>query len=188
MKRCAYVQITLLTVVLICNSCSGPTAPHKNGDTIFFPDTTAFIQSWKMNEKQMRGDLFTADTTCNQLGLDTFELTYRPCECPDWIDMNKVALDCKECSDFYVDPADPSLVFPDAFLVHGNTVRFFGVRIPEMGLPVHREFENSNPPKWTVIKYYGYEVVRPYRVWGPRPRFYDQLNDSIDTPLELTIH
>lgn len=169
------------------NNESNGNAGLKDGDTIFFPDTTAFIASWKMNEKQMLSDLFAKDSAYNQLGLDTFELSYSPCDCPDWIDLKKVHLDCKECSDFYTDPADNSLKFPNEFLVHGNTVRFFGVRIPEMGLPEHREFEDPHPPKWTVIRYYGYEVVRPYKIWGPRPRIYSQLNDTVDLPMELTI-
>lgn len=180
-------QFILLIIVVTLASCANDPKQLKDGDTIFYPDTVAFKESWKMEEKVMREDLFVADTFYNALGLDTFELSYWPCDCPDWIDLAKVHLDCKECSDFYIEPADLSLKFPDEFIVHDNTVRFYGVRIPEMGLPKYKEFPSQGQrPMWTIIKYYGYEVVRPYKVWTPRPVFYDELNDTIDVPLVVT--
>jgi hypothetical protein len=77
--------------------------------------------------------------------------------------------------------------FPDDFLVNGNTVRFFGVRIPEMGLPQFRDFGGPHPPMWTIIKYYGYEVIGHYKVWAPHPEVHDELNGTIQVPLVVTI-
>lgn len=156
--------ILFLTLFLV--SC-GNDVQLKDGDTASLPDTTAFKNSWKMEEHQMLNELFTADTFYNPLGLDTFELTYSMCDCPDWIDRTKGDIDCKECTDFYIEPADSSLKLPGDFHVSGNTVRFYGVIIPAKVLPAGREFTVPNPPPWTVIRYYGYEVIRPYNIWGP---------------------
>lgn len=181
------IQLIISFALLVLLSSCGSESQLENGDTISFPDTAAFRQSWKMNEQQMLTELFANDTFYNQLGLDTLELTYTPCDCPDWIDRSKLELDCKECSDFYTEAADPSLVFPSAFLVSGNTVRFYGVRIPGMNLPAGREFTTPNPPAWTVFRYYGYEVLRPYKVWGPNMKQFQAPSDTVVYSVVLSI-
>ena len=134
----------------------------------------------------MQSESFARDSFYNQLGLDTFELTYTPCDCPDWIDVSKLSLECKECSDFYVDPNDGYLMLPNEFFVAGNVVRFFGVRVPGMNLPLTKEFMLPDPLAWTVIHYYGYEVRRPYKVWGHSMKQY-QNGDTIAVPVAVTI-
>ena len=175
------------TFLLLITSC-GNDVNYNPGDTISIPDTNAFKKTWKMEEKKMLSDLFTRDTFYNQLGLDTFELSYSMCDCPDWIDRSKLGLDCKECSDFYVEPADPSLEFPLEFFVSGNTVRFYGVRIPGFGLPAGRKFTVPDPPAWTVIRYYGYEVIRPYKIWGPEMKEFQEPDDTLESNVILTVH
>jgi hypothetical protein len=164
MKTSLTLFIVTLQVVLF-SSCGSDQA--NSGDKNSLSDTTAFKQSWKMQESIMLNELFAADTFYNQLGLDTFELTYTPCDCPDWIDVAKLPLDCKECSDFYVDPADHSLALPEEFMVAGNVVRYYAVRIPGMNLPSTKKFQRSDPPAWTVVRYYGYQIIRPYKIMGP---------------------
>lgn len=176
----------LLGTILLLSSCGSETQ-LKDGDTIFFPDTTAFKNSWKMEERAMMNDLFEKETFYNQLGLDTFELSYSMCDCPDWIDRSKVHLDCKECSDFYIEAATSSLELPSNFHTSGNTVRFYGVLIPGKNLPQHREFTVPDPPAWTVIRYYGYEVVRPYQIWGPKMKEFQEPSDTLEYTLRLTI-
>ncbi len=154
------VSITLATILIL--SC-GTEPQLKDGDTVFFPDTIAFKQEWKMEEQQMLTEVFAADTSYNQLGLDTIDLTFKFSSGPDWIDTSKLALDCKECSEFYTEPAVYSLMFPTAFLYDGNTVRFYGVRIPGVNVPAGREF---SPPS-AVFRYYGYDVIGTFKVWGP---------------------
>jgi hypothetical protein len=178
---------------LIFASCGNESSENnqlKDGDIIWYPDTVAFKEAWQMEEKQMRDDLFAADTMYNQLGLDTFELTYRMClECPDWIDFSKLELDCKECSDFYIEPADPSLKIPEELFIYEwvNTVRFYGVRVPEMGIPSSKKFSYLHATPWTIVKYYGYEVIRPYKIWAPRPKIFDEIEDTVEVPLTVTI-
>ena len=135
----------------------------------------------------MRSDLFAADSSYNQLGLDTFELTYMQCDCPDWYDASTLYLNCKECSEFYVEPADPMLAFPQPFLVSRNIVRFYGVRIPGLNLPANRKFNEPNPPAATVFRYYGYEVLRPYKIWGSQMKRFLDPADTIMEDVKLTI-
>jgi hypothetical protein len=177
----------LCVPLLFALSCGNDSSGYHDGDTIFFPDTAGFKRAWNMTEQQMSDELFIADVSYNQLELDTFELTYTPCDCPDWIDQSKLHLECKECSDFYVDPAAPPLLLPEEFLVSGNTVRFYGVRIPGMNLPAQREFKTSDPPAWTVIRYYGYEVIRPYKIRGPQMKIFSAEGDTLRPELTLTI-
>jgi hypothetical protein len=187
MRRFANMQMLLVAAVLLLQSCSdgSPDTATEDGDTIFYPDTVAFRQNWKLQQNVMREDLFTADTFYNQLGLDTFELTYTPCDCPDWIDQSKAELECKECSDFYVDPADVSLNIPENLFVNGNRIIFYGVRIPEMNIPANKKFTTPNPPRWTVIRYYGYKVTQPYKIWGPPMKVFRLPDDTIEIPVTL---
>ncbi|HTF06186.1 MAG TPA: hypothetical protein VK826_19280 [Bacteroidia bacterium] len=177
---CAIIQIFLL-------SCGQNAKQYTDGDTVFFPDTTAFKQSWKMEEHKMLNELFAADSLYNQLELDTFDLYYSNCDCPDWIDRSKEGLGCKECSDFYVEPADPTLELPWEFHVSGNTVRYHGVLIPGYNLPQGRKFTVPNPPAWTVLRYYGYEVIQPYKIWGPTMRKFQGPGDTLESTVTLTI-
>lgn len=173
-----HTTIVILFGVLLTTSCSD-TKSLKNGDTIFFPDTAAFIRHWKMNETAMMSGLMIADSAYKELELDTFELTYGMCDCPDWHDYTKGDIDCRECTEFYVEPADAGLQFPSEFFVSGNTVRFYGKLIPGFNLPQNREFTTPNPEPWTVIRYYGYEVVRPYKVWGPKMKEFQEPADTL---------
>lgn len=175
-----------LLITILSSSC-GEEKSLKDGDTIFFPDTTAFIRNWSMNEKQMRADIFAADSMYNQLPLDTFQLTYSMCDCPDWIDRTKGDINCIECTDFYIEPADSSLELPWEFGVSGNTVQFYGVLIPGYNLPHGREFTVPDPPEWSVIRYYGFEVVRPYVLWGPQMKEFQEPGDTLSHSVQVTI-
>jgi hypothetical protein len=176
------LRISLLSAFIITlslTSCSDSTHDYKNGDTIFFPDTTAFLRSWKMNEKVFRDEVYIADAAYQELPLDTLELTYGMCDCPDWHDYTKGDIDCRECTEFYIEAADASLQLPDAFLVNGNTVRFYGVLIPGFNLPQNRAFTTPDPEPWTVLRYYGYEVVKPYKVWGSALKEFQESGDTL---------
>lgn len=170
----------ILLILVACVSSCGTDLELRNGDTVFFPDTIAFKQEWRMEEQQMLTDFFTADTSYNQLGLDTVELTFKLNSGPDWIDTSKLALDCKECSEFYTEPAVSSLMFPKAFLHDGNTVRFYGVRIPGLNVPAGKEL---GPPS-TVFRYYGYDVIGTFKVWGPTMRVTHN-QDTIEQQITL---
>lgn len=178
--------ITVLGIITSCNDVDNE-RQLKDGDTIFFPDTAAFIREWKIVEHQMRADLFARDSMYNQLPFDTLELTYSMCDCPDWVDRTKGDIECKECTDFYIEPADSTLELPGEIYTSATTVRFYGVVIPGMNLPNGRKFTVPNPPSWTVFRYYGYEILRPYKIWAPRPKIWDELEDAVEVPLTVTI-
>ena len=183
--RVIYFMLPVVAIFLV--SCGGETQ-LKDGDTIFFPDTAAFIRDWNIEEQQMRADLFTKDSLYNQLPFDTIELTYSMCDCPDWIDRTKGDIDCKECTDFYIESADTSLTLPDAIFVSGaTTVRFYGVMLPGMNLPQGRSFYTSDPVEWTVFRYYGYEILRPYTIWGPQYKEFQAPGDTLTGTVQLRI-
>lgn len=175
-----FIPAATFSFLLVLIQACGETSPQlKTGDTIFFPDTAAFIHQWKMTEAVMMDDLVKADSAYRELELDTFELTYGMCDCPDWHDYTKGDIDCRECTEFYVEPADAGLEFPSEFFVSGNTVRFYGKLIPGFNLPQNRTFTNPDPEPWTVIRYYGYEVVRPYKVSGPKMKEFQEPADTL---------
>lgn len=177
MTRIAFLLAFILTFAVL--SCSDTAPAYKNGDTIFFPDTAAFQRAWKMNDNVFLDEVLITDAAFSELQLDTFQLTYGMCDCPDWHDYTKGDIDCRECTEFYIEAADPSLEFPEAFRVNGNTVIFYGKLIPGYNLPQHRTFTTANPEPWTVIRYYGYEVVKPYKVWGPQMKEFQEPEDTL---------
>lgn len=187
MCRYANVQMWMAGFLLILQSCGNGTKQYKDGDTVFFPDTTAFLRAWEMREKVFLDEVYIADAAYNQLPLDTFVLTYGMCDCPDWHDHTKGDIDCRECTEFYIEPADASLQFPGDFHVGGNTVHFYGILIPGFNLPQGRQFTIPNPEPWSVVRYYGYEVVRPYKVWGPKWRMFQAEGDTLSISTEVNV-
>jgi hypothetical protein len=173
------INLFIASILLVTVSSCGTDAQFKNGDTVFFPDTTVFLRSWQMNEKVFLDETYIADAAYHDLPLDTFELTYGMCDCPDWHDYTKGDIDCRECTEFYIEPADPSLQLPESFHVNGNTVRFYGVLIPGFNLPQGRQFTTPDPEPWTVVRYYGYEVLHPYKVWGPQWKMFQAEGDTL---------
>lgn len=178
------VSIAILTSLL---SCGEEIKHYKNGDTVFFPDTAQFLREWKMTEKDYSQEAFIRDSGYAELPMDTFLLTYHMCDCPDW-ELNIPEDPARPAdNDYYIEAADSSLEFPWEFYVSGNKMWVYGRVLAINTLPQGGEFTVPNPPKWKVIRYYGFEVVRPYWIWGPKYKEFQAPGDTIESTVQLQI-
>lgn len=183
-------MIGLVAIPLIGISCEPHAKPLQRGDVITPIDTAAAMEDALQDERTMRLDLFpryagqALDT--NTLRLDTFELCYMQyaCSCPDWSDTTSWNDSLEGKREYYLDPADPSVAVKH--MLAGNIVRFFGVLLPEWGLPKHEELY-GHPPDGPVIVYYGYEMIRPWRFWGPEIRIYSAPGDTFTHRVNLLV-
>lgn len=131
--------------------------------------------------------------------LDTLELTYYFgfCDCQNWV-LSEVHDRAKnEYSDldeldprgqiqfnldehgFYLEPATKELEIDWRTQVNGTHIRVIGREYQEKGLT--GRFTVPDPPKGRVFRYYSYEIIRPYYVWGP-----DCVYDTSSTGEKLT--
>lgn len=129
--------------------------------------------------------------------VDTLELMYAAyaCDCPQWIDPNayqgsdnNVTFDQQEYS-YYIEAAHSELELDWHMLIYGNIIRFIGEQYIELGYPAHFEFVDPNPPKGKVFRYYKYEILKPYKLWGPDVfvGFQPETWDSLLAPIELLV-
>ncbi|MCA6361691.1 MAG: hypothetical protein IM638_01520 [Bacteroidetes bacterium] len=56
-------------------------------------------------------------------------------------------------------------------------------------LPKNGDFTVPNPPKGKVFRYYSYEIIRPYSVWGPEvfSEVDPETGDSLSATTILTV-
>lgn len=119
--------------------------------------------------------------------VDTLELTYYFgfCDCQRWVirEIHESALtehpDLDELDPrgqvqfnldehgYYVEPATKELEVDGRTHVNGTTIRFIGREYTNTGLPKGVGFTVPDPPSGKVFRYYSYEVLKPYLVWGP---------------------
>ena len=87
---------------------------------------------------------------------------------------------------FYIEAAERALAISDRLCVNGTKIRFVGREYRDRRLPEDSDFTIPNPPKGRVLRYYAYEVLRPYKVWGPLVLIPEN-GDSILSPTILTV-
>jgi hypothetical protein len=117
--------------------------------------------------------------------IDTLELTYYFgfCDCQSWViseihdranneHSNLDDLDPRgqvqfnlDQHGFYLEPASNELEMDWRTQVNGTHIRVIGREYEEKGLA--GAFTVPDPPKGRVFRYYSYEIIRPYYVWGP---------------------
>jgi hypothetical protein len=68
---------------------------------------------------------------------------------------------------YYIEPASPELEVPWRVCVTGTKIKFIGRAYTDMRYPANAKFIDPNPPKGKVFRYYGYEIIKPYKIWGP---------------------
>lgn len=141
--------------------------------------------------------------------LDTLELTYYFgfCDCQRWIksEIHRKALqedseidlnDSREQVEFnldnhgyYIEAANKELTINWRTGVNGTTIRFIGREYIDKRLPKDGAFTIPDPPKGKVFRYYSYQILHPYQVWGPHKLVeIDTLTgDSITEPVILTV-
>jgi hypothetical protein len=183
------INCIILIVVLAAFSCQ--TAENKTPATsrmlVGDFDTAKVISQLAIKERVSRLDLVDKDIMPPQMPIDTLELTYyfAFCDCQQWIlaDIHNKAktqndnvdeLDARGQLQFnldehgyYIEAADSSLELDWRVGVNGTTVRFIGKEYMDKRLPQNGGFTVPDPPKGKVFRYYSYEIIRPYNVWGP---------------------
>jgi hypothetical protein len=141
--------------------------------------------------------------------IDTLELTYYFgfCDCQRWIvsKIHKRALSEQSNLDeldprgqvefdigthgYYIEAAHKELKIDWRTEVNGTTIRFIGREYKNNRLPKDGEFTVPDPPKGKVFRYYSYEILHPYKVWGPHKliEIDKETRDSIKEPTILTV-
>ena len=172
-------------------------------------DTAQVIAQLAILERAARLDLLTEKQNQLPPKPDTLELTYyfNFCDCQHWVltDIHKKAqtqhadldeLDARGQVEFnldehgyYIEPAASELEIDDRVFVNGTTIRFIGREYPAKRLPENGAFTVPNPPPGKVLRYYSYEILRPYYVWGPA-KFEEidpETGDSLTAPTILMV-
>lgn len=129
--------------------------------------------------------------------VDTLELMYAAfaCDCQQWVDPiayqsadSNTTFDQQKYS-WYIEAAHPELALDWHVFVSGNIIRFIGKQYVDIGYPERFEFIDPNPPKGKVFRYYKYEIVKPYKLWGPDVfvECQTETGDSLFVPIKLLV-
>jgi hypothetical protein len=148
-------------------------------------DTAQLIADMNLVDKGNRIDLIGTDSEKSLLSkkIDTFEMyrvTYG-CVCPDWN-----VLDCDNTSDngysgpcqYYMEPAHKSLEINIPYDQLNSNVRFIGKKYLKDG-----DYGESSHAGQR-FKYYSFEFIKPYLVYGPRKNDTLFRNNRMDTTLQ----
>ncbi len=156
-------RFVCLFVAILC-SCTNAEKKGESENTTLQYNEISLIKSLPELIANDHKDALSAE-------LDTMELTYMAyaCDCPSWVQLNEhdqktglktgLAVD----SSYYIEPADTSLLIDNRLMVAGNTIRFIGRKYMNKRIPDNAEFTDPEPPSGIVLRYYSYQVVRPYK-------------------------
>jgi len=209
MKFLPTLLLATLLIVSIVVSCrmQGP----KN------QQATTYINKLDTNkaiaELHIRESFFQLDSIHEKIGIlseriDTLELTYYFgfCDCQRWIVSNihdRVLTEHKDLDKldprgqiefnldkhgYYIESATKELELDWRIHVNGTKVKFIGREYMGKGLPKDGGFTVPNPPHGKVFRYYSYEIIKPYKAWGPPIFTIDKkTGDTLDEPTILTV-
>ncbi len=172
-------------------------------------DTANVISQLNIKESASRIELANEIVDNLSDDLDTLDLTYYLgfCDCQRWIvsEIHNRALN--EHSDldqhdprgqvefnldkhgYYIEAASKELEIDWRTEVNGTTIRFIGREYMDKRLPKDGGFTVPDPPKGKVFRYYSYQILRPYQIWGPHKlaEIDKETGDSIKEPTILTV-
>ena len=116
------------------------------------------------------------DTIIPHYDIDTFELIYQmyACDCQRWIEVEEYerSIDTNNTEYYHLDVSEHGFFIKADFkeielhpdiLYHGNTVKFFAYWEEDP----HYYTQSLIPTKKRVLTYFGYEVIKPAKIWGP---------------------
>lgn len=204
--------ITAFTILMSCQPAVDKTheeaSTPQNSTWLIIGDIDTIKVIAQLNIKESVSRLNLVEETIKHLSdkVDTLELTYYFgfCDCQRWIDYETHEKALKEHPNldepdprgqiqfnldkygFYVEPATDELEVDWRTEVNGTTVRFIGREYDEKRLPEGNPFTVPDPPKGRVFRYYSYQVLKPYHVWGPN-KFIEVDEETGDTIMEPTI-
>lgn len=172
-------------------------------------DTTKIISQLAIKESGSRLDLSNEKIDNLADNLDTLELTYYFgfCDCQRWIiseiynralteNADLEELDPRGQTEFniakhgyYIEPANKELEIDWRTEVNGTTIRFIGREYMDKRLPKDGGFAVPDPPIGKVFRYYSYQILRPYQIWGPHKltEIDKKTGDSIKEPTVLNV-
>ncbi|MEM6724170.1 MAG: hypothetical protein AAF598_09035 [Bacteroidota bacterium] len=160
-------------------------------------DSAAIIEALNIQDsKRVPIGIWEEDLDHLEEELDTIVLFYAAyaCDCPQWIDVNwkanRVDPMVQKVYDtftlrhdsahmanyyepyydgFYLERVRWKYKIPSELMVPGNKFRFIGRRYNKLSHPWHYEpMGNTDYPSARVFRYYSFEAVKPYPIWGPQ--------------------
>lgn len=209
MKTGHYIVIGIILTLMSCQtSMDEKNHPERAIDSLIIGDIdTAKILS-QLKVKEGASALYLSNEKMENLSdrIDTLQLTYYfgYCDCQQWIvsEIYRDALkerwgmdehDPRGQTEFYVDKhgyyieaASAELEIDWRAKVNGTTVRFVGREYKDKRLPKDGEFTVPNPPHGKVLRYYSYQIIRPFQIWGP-DKFTEVDKETGDSIKEKTI-
>jgi len=134
------------------------------------------------------------DTVIPFYEIDTFELIYQmyACDCQRWIEIDEYekSVDTNNTQYYHLDVSEHGFFIKAAFEeveLHpdlynsGNKIKFIGYWEEDPDYYT----QSSIPTKKRVLTYFGYEVIKPARVWGPQ--YWTGMTELPSDTLELSM-
>ena len=209
-----YIAIGIILTLTSCQTVENKNE-QKHTDTneelliVGDIDTAKIISQLEIKESASRMDLSSEKIANLSDQLDTLELTYYFgfCDCQRWIvsEIHNIALSEEPNLDeldprgqiefnldkhgYYIEASNKELKIDWRTEVNGTTIRFIGREYKDKRLPEDGEFTVPDPPKGKVFRYYSYQILRPYQIWGP-DKFIEvdkETGDSIKEKIILTV-
>lgn len=171
-------------------------------------DTAKVLKEMAIVEKVSRFQNINEKLPSLSSQVDTFYLTYHFnwCDCEHWfpdtvykaqlakdtsiakMDANKQGSFNREKYGFYIEEADEIVALPENVGINGTTIKFVGRLYTDKRFPKGHSTEQDHY-KGRVLRYYSYEILHPYKVWGPH--LFEEIDtdtgDSTGRPTELTV-
>ena len=216
MKPQYYIAIGIILTFMSCQNVenkNGQKQTDTNEELLIFGDidTANVISQLDIKESASFMD-FSSEKIHNLSDyMDTLELIYYFgfCDCQSWIvsEIHSRALSEHQNLDehdprgqvefnldkhgYYIEAANKEIKIDWRTGVNGSrtTIRFIGREYKDRRLPEDGEFTVPDPPKGRVFRYYSYEILRPYKIWGPHKLTENdkERGDSTKEPTILTV-
>lgn len=192
MKIVYLLFVGSMILVIACETSLGKRKKSDQKETETFMirepfDTAQVLSDLEIIENAARFDLIDEELKHLSSQIDTIDLTYffGFCDCQRWIrsDIYNNALNNGMRPDkndsrgqvafnidkhgYYIEAASDDLTINWRAEVNGTRIRLIGREYTVKRLPENGGFTVPDPPKGKVFRYYSYEILRPYKVWGP---------------------
>jgi hypothetical protein len=214
MRNKYYIVIGIILALTSCQATKNKSEQKQieqtNNSLIFGNiDTIKVISQLEIKETLSRLDLSNENIDNLSNHLDTLELTYYFgfCDCQRWIvsEIHKKASEEHPNLDkhdprgqvefnldkhgYYIEAANEELKINWRTQVNGTTIRLIGREYKDKRLPEDGKFTVRDPPKGKVFRYYSYQILKPYQVWGHHKfiKIDKQTRDTIREPTILTV-
>jgi hypothetical protein len=147
-------------------------------------DTTSQKELALAKSKMNSCPLIYTDTNSDlSIDIDTLELIDLrfACDCASWFDSAGYAKETHSSSRlshldyntevfrkhvYYLEAASKELDLSSLLIKAHTKVVFYGRKYNKARLPNDNQLQDPNPPAGIVFRYYGYEIIRPFRVYA----------------------